>query len=236
MRKHTIFGRLIFIALSLLLTVVISVNFFSLKIVSLYATYAKGFSQNLATFIINKATNELLTNKYDDESFFIVDTEKAEIINFNTQKINGLLIEVTNKIFQHLDQVKSGYLPDEFAGLEKVSNHGGMYYIPFSTVSKNVFLNAFGPKIPIRLALLGSVKGEIKSQIRSYGLNNAFVELDIIVSLGMSVVVPFESEKVDTEVNIPLVIQAIQGNIPNILWGTSIVDTVYANIEEGVMV
>ena len=94
---------------------------------------------------------------------------------------------------------------------------GIIYEIPFHLFSDNVLYSGFGSKIPVKFSVIGDIKGKISSEIEEFGLNNALINLNLVLDISSRVNVPLSSEIVLTKVSIPLYSKIFTGEIPNIL-------------------
>ena len=83
--------------------------------------------------------------------------------------------------------------------------------------SDNVLYSGFGSKIPVKFSVIGDIKGKISSEIEEFGLNNALINLNLVLDISSRVNVPLSSEIVLTKVSIPLYSKIFTGEIPNIL-------------------
>ena len=72
-----------------------------------------------------------------------------------------------------------------------------------------------GPKIPVRLNIVGDITSNIKTKVTNYGINNALVEVFINMQIDEQVILPFSSKKISITNDIPVAIKMIQGTVPN---------------------
>ena len=68
---------------------------------------------------------------------------------------------------------------------------GIIYEIPMGLVSSNVFLSNLGPKVPLKLFLVGDVTSNITSKVTEYGINNALLEIGVNVEVTTKINLPF---------------------------------------------
>ena len=86
---------------------------------------------------------------------------------------------------------------------------------PIGLASSNILLNNLGYRIPLKLILNSNVLTGIKTKVTNYGINNALVEINIVLELKEQVILPFISNKIDINTSIPVAIKLIQGSVPN---------------------
>ena len=72
-----------------------------------------------------------------------------------------------------------------------------------------------GPSIPIRLSFIGEVLTSIRTNIKSYGLNNAYLEVDVEVKITERITMPISTKDVTIKKNIPIAMKVIQGRVPS---------------------
>ena len=84
--------------------------------------------------------------------------------------------------------------------------------IPIGVFSGIHLFENIGFKIPLRIRILQSVNSEIVSEVKEYGLNNALVEICLIVSVNYMMFLPLSDEKMKVEVKYPLAITIFEGN------------------------
>ena len=95
------------------------------------------------------------------------------------------------------------------------TNYNEIYYsIPVGVVLNNGYLSSLGPKIPVKLELIGGVTSSIKTNITNYGINNALMEVNLDVTVTIKVIIPFISRNVSINTHIPLIIKMLNGKVP----------------------
>ena len=66
--------------------------------------------------------------------------------------------------------------------MEKLKS-GIIYQVPTGIIFNNGLLSNIGPKIPVKLSLIGDVTIDIKTTIKDYGINNAVIQVSINVKV-----------------------------------------------------
>ena len=79
----------------------------------------------------------------------------------------------------------------------------------------NSLLSNIGPKIKIRLSLLGDITSNIETEVKPYGINNAYIEMRIYLEVTARIILPFVSEKVVISNVIPISMNVVQGSVPD---------------------
>lgn len=221
----------IFIA-TLLLCVIITIivlKIISIRVSPILMNYAELETKKLSSIVINRAVNKQLANGMNiDEMFNIIKNDNGEIatIDFNPAIVNKVLNTTTNVVLINLKAIEEGNidfieLPDILISNDKDKLKNGIIYeIPLGTITNSGFLSNLGPKIPIKLNIIGSVESNIKTNIKEYGINNALVEIYIRISVTEQINVPFISKRVTVTSDIPVALKVIQGSVPKYYGGT----------------
>lgn len=178
-----------------------------------------------STIVINKAIAQVLEDKINtDELFDTITNNEGEIqtIDFNPIIVNQVLNVATSVVQNNLKLLEEGNLDaigiydmdlpeDRIDDLKK----GIITKIPMGVITENSILSNLGPSIPIRLHYVGDVTSNITTKITQYGINNALVEIGVKLQMTAQIILPFITEKITLECEIPLAIKMIQGSIPN---------------------
>ena len=205
-KKIFVITLILIIVLSLM-----SLNFLNKKVSPVLFSYAQSETKRLSTIIINKAINKQLANGIDLEKLFqIVKNTDGEIqtIDFNPLVVNKILNTTTNVVLVNLKAVEEGNinfveLPDILINSKNLQK-GIIYELPIFVSTNNLLLSNLGPKIPIKLNVIGSVESNIKTNIKEYGINNALIEVFVEITVSEMVNVPFISNKVKVTSSIPI--------------------------------
>ena len=228
-RKFSFFKKkinfVIFIVIMLIIMIVLILNFISLKVNPVLLDYAQMEARKIASIIINDAVNQKITNDIDVEELFIItrDTNnEVKTIDFNPIIVNQILTETTILVQSNLRYLEQGKVDM----LNLMNNalidynqdklkQGIIYEIPSGVIFGNSFLANIGPKIPVKFSLVGDIVGYINTNVTDYGINNALIEVNIVLELSEQVILPFVSEKITIDTTIPVALKLIQGSVPN---------------------
>ena len=187
--------------------------------------YAEVETRKIVSIIINHAVAENVTENVDIEELFLItrDNEnEIRTIDFNSLMVNRLLTQVTNSIQTNLKHLEQGNID-----LLDISNNalaeydldnlrkGIIYEIPSGVVFRNAFLSNLGPRIPVRFSLVGDIVSHINTKITNYGINNALVEVNIVLEVSERVILPFFTNRIKIATSIPVALKLIQGTVPN---------------------
>ena len=193
--------KILSIIITIIITTSIILSYLDHKIMPKVMAYALIRTEKEGTIIINEAISKQVLNSLNpDELFIISKNNNGDIssIDFNTQIVNRILTTSTNYIEDSLNNIDNGIY----------------YYIPVGVALNKSYLSSLGPKIPVKLELVGSVSSTIKTKITNYGINNALMEVNLEVLVTLKVIIPFISKDIKINTSIPLIIKMINGKVP----------------------
>lgn len=183
--------------------------------------YSKSEMKKVAATLINKAiTNDILEEMNLDELFIIDKSNDEEIITvmLDPSIVNRAASRATDAVEDNLKRVE---MYDESV-LNDFNINENCFYVPTGIVFNSPFLNNIGPKIPIRLKMVGNVTSGIVTEVKEYGINNSLITVSMEVSVEIQVVLPLTTDYISITNYIPLAIKLIQGKVP-IYYGDGIV-------------
>lgn len=157
---------------------------------------------------MNFDTDQLIDIEKDE-------TGKIKVINYNTEKLNQILYDASQAAQNALHAASMGE-NDPYTGVAYY-DRGIIYSIPLGMLTGFALLARVGPSINIHMKTVNSVMGQIEIKNSAYGLNNTMVQINLKLSVEMMVVNPFLLQSLNIDVSIPLVIQMVQGEIPNLI-------------------
>ncbi|MDY3934344.1 MAG: sporulation protein YunB [Bacilli bacterium] len=194
---------LIILVIAFLISLMV-INYFSSQIKTILLPIAEARVNKYVNNMINKATGDIL---FDKELLKINknSNDEVEMVTYNTYEVTKLIDKITMNI------------QDEFNGLEygKVNDEFVLQKIPFGVIFGNVFLRNLGPKINIRFDMIGNVLTNIETEVKPYGINNAYVETRVFIEANARIIIPFVTKNVKITNVIPISINIYQGKVPN---------------------
>lgn len=199
-------------------------------------------ANRFANNIVNSTVNEMIVKNYDDELFIINKNSSGEIelLDYDTKKVNELLLKITDNIQNKLTKLEEGKITDleisnnfKIKKFHKIKN-GVLCEVPFGALKGNTLFSNIGPTIPIKLAFIGQVQSNLNTKITNYGINNIVIETDVVVEVEEQITMPTTSKKNTLTITAPLTIKIIKGRVPEhytTLSGTAKSDTISLPIE-----
>lgn len=216
---------IILLIILLIATVIFSFRIISKKVSPTLLEYAELQAGKIATYIIRQAVSSEVTDKISVDDLFIISkdsNQNIKTLDFNPLEVNRLLSKITETVNDHLTSLETTEfkkidLPSSISSTFASSKEGNglVFEIPSGVIFKNTLLANLGPKIPVKLTLVGDIDSDIKTKITDYGINNAFIEISVYVHVVEQVILPISSKRVDVEMNVPIALKMIQGEIPD---------------------
>lgn len=223
--KPSALNKIIIIFILLVIFIVLTFQFINKKVSPILMDYAESYIKKVTNLIINKAISKQLSEELNIEDLFIITKDGNDYIrtiDFNPTLVNKALTIITNNIQLNLKYLEEGKidsidLPDnvEIKFDENKANKGIIYEIPSGVVFNNSLLANIGPKIPVKLNLIGDIVSNINASVKNYGINNALIEVSVTVTVEEMVLLPITSKKIKVETNIPVAMKLVQGIVPN---------------------
>ena len=195
--------ELIIIIIAVMMAI-ITINICSKKFNATIMPIAESKARKYLTEIINNATNNI---KFDSDLFTIEKNSNNEIkmITYNSYEARKLVNQITYNIedsFNEMESVFDGH--DKFIVDE----------IPLGAIFKNPLIRNFGPKIQIRIDIVGDVLSELETEVKPYGINNALVEVRVKLNANARVILPLTTKEINVINVIPISINIVNGSIP----------------------
>ena len=187
-------------------------------------SYASLEVKKISSIIINQAVAKHITEKVSaDELFKITSDASGEIksIDFNTAIINKFLTDTTESIQMNLKNIERGNVEDlEF--IDSLNDYnikelkkGIVYQISSGIIFGNPLIANIGPKIPVKLSLVGDATSSVSTEVTNYGINNALIQVYVNLKISEQIMIPFFSEMVDIDVKVPVSMKLVTGTVPD---------------------
>ena len=217
-KKNKNHNVIILLIVMIIITLFIVFNFIGKKLTPIIMNYAEKQAKKIAVLVIGNAIDSELGEKFKSDNLFITDGKET---NYNTYEINNILKEVSINVKEYLRKLERGELGD--IGLSDNENinvnskklkKGIIYQVPSGVIFNNGILANLGPKIPVKLSLIGDITTDIVTDIKEYGINNAVIELGVKIIAEEQVILPFGTKQIQVETVVPISIKIINGTVP----------------------
>ena len=177
------------------------------KIMTVAEARLKKFTES---FLSNNVGYDLFTNDALKDILVINKNEAGEIemIDYDTYLVSAFLRDISDNI--------ADTLKEEETNTDRIA-----FYIPLGSITQNPLFNSRGPKIPVRMEIIGSVLSSVKTTVTEYGINNCLIEMVVEVEVTEKVILPVITDTVTIVNEFPISYKVIQGKIPT-YYGDSI--------------
>lgn len=224
-KRRNVNKLLVCIIIFVFLTIMSSVfiNYYSSKALPLLMSYAEAEAKKLIILVINKAVTKQINNVDTDQIFDVTYNNNGEVIliDFNSKRTSIALSTITSLIELNLRAIEEGKidileLPDNSLDAfdTELLDKGIILEVPLGVISESALLTNLGPKVPVKLTLIGDVSSGFSTDVTEYGINNALITLYIDVEVAARIVLPFVSDDINITSSIPIAMKVIQGKIP----------------------
>lgn len=212
---------IVIIILVIMISIYISFSFINKKIIPVFMDYAESEANKIAVLVINQAINEEITNNLNIEDLFLIikdNNGNIKSIDFNPIYVNKMLSKINNNVQNYLSKLEQGKINlenNKYYNKNDKLKSGVIFEIPSGVIFNNVILSNIGPKIPVKLNMIGNISSNIYTDVTEYGINNAVVKIFVNIQMMEQVILPYVSKKITVKSDIPIAIKLIQGETPN---------------------
>lgn len=169
---------------------------------------------------------EMAKIKANDEVYSLINNNVGERLRkVDLTNLLKLTKNANNEIvFAEYDLNTIYTIVDELTDVLEEDNlmhsKGVVLNIPVGMASNSMFLNNLGPKIPVKVSVVGNVLTNIKTKITNYGLNNALAEVYVTLDITEQVIVPMTYDKLKTNYELLISTFFINGKVPSFYGST----------------
>ena len=203
------------------ITLSFSVFFFMQNCISnlekTYQNLTSSQTKQVVTKIVNQVVLDNITSKevslnYSEENY----------ITYDVNQINTLISSLSSQVVEVLEDINnSDYQSIVNNDLSrKYQTNDILYELEFSKIYNNIFLSSLGSKYPIKFELVGDVLATSSLDVEEFGINNALVSLNMKLIFNFSLTLPLTTTLEEIEVDIPLSIVLVEGEVPSFLYGS----------------
>lgn len=157
---------------------------------------------------LNLDTSHLVECLYDEQG-------KVIGLNYDTDKLNQILNSGLDAATESLTAAAMGIKDPNTDVL--YYDKGIIYSLHLGYFTQLAIFSEMGPEINVRLKVMHSCTGKIAVTTTPYGVNNTLLQIDLLIVTDMVVITPFLMQTLPMECRIPLVIQLVQGEVPQMI-------------------
>ncbi|MCG7336032.1 sporulation protein YunB [Sporosarcina sp. ACRSM] len=169
----------------------------------IYIQYAEVQTEQIAAHVINKAlTSKKFSMPSNEELFQTIPNDPNGAIAINGEATSRVLADVHELVTTYLKEAEAGNLDvlplDENIqyNQDAMEKQGGVvFYVPVGQAANIPLLGNLGPKIPIRLHVIGAVHADIETTNSAFGINNGILEVNVVVTVNVQIIVPLATQK-----------------------------------------
>ncbi len=197
------------------------------KAMPIVMNYANIQTKKIAIEVLRDTGLKEVNKKINESKLLEIDKNnngQIESININTPVLNETLVIVAKSVRKKLKEKEKGInLPDELYPdfLDKKFKNGMVYSVPLGVLFNNIFLSNIGPRIPVKIEYSGNVGLDVKTHVKSYGVNSALIEVYINVDVTQRTIIPFKSKEAHVTSEIPIIMRVVKGDVPNYISGSN---------------
>lgn len=185
--------------------------------------YAEVEINKVSKSIINYAVNDIVMNDLETDALFTTLQNKEgdiQAIDFDTGNVNQLLNDISQNILKYFRLIEKGetenldFVKRVLPGSHKIED-GIIMEIPTGLITGNSLLSNIGPKIPVKISMIGDLDSNISTSVDKYGINNAIITINVNIDVSQQVILPTYTKKITISNQIPIAMKIIQGVVPN---------------------
>ncbi len=221
------FNRFVIFVFSLTLIfggIVLCFRYINVKASPIIMNYAEMEAKKLSSIVINKAISKHITEKVSGEDLFeITKDSNGEIrsIDFNTTLVNKFLTETTNSVQMNLRNIEKGDIDAiEFSDSVLVDydkedlEKGIIYEVSSGVLLGNPLLANVGPKVPVKISLIGDATSNVSAEVKDYGINSALIQVYVNLKINERIILPFYEKNIDIKTKAPVAMKIVTGSVP----------------------
>lgn len=200
------YEKIIKIILILVIAIIVMLNMLN-AINPIFEKICKDKAKSMVTIEVNRITTANVDKYQESEMITIKQDENGNIqlLQVNSRPLNNMISDITKDIQKNLEDN------------DKVTS-----YIPFGSITGIKWVSGVGPRIPIKLALSGTIGTKIRNEFDEAGINQTIHRLCLDITCNINILTPYEV--VETQVTSELVLSenVIIGGVPNVYLNTDL--------------
>lgn len=226
-KKIKISTKITLIIISLFFSIYCLISIINKNVYPILMKYATVDAKKMALLIIENSVNDKVINTLNEEDIFEVSKNKdGEVsdIDFNPVVVNKVLSLTTNIVSNNLKKLEKGKI-DNISFIDNSYNksnlkNGVISKLPIGLATKNALLSNIGPKIPVKINLVGNVVSYITIKVENYGINSSLICVYAHVEVSENVMIPFKNKEIKITNDIPIAMKVVQGKVPEYYGGS----------------
>lgn len=197
-----------------------------------------------ATRAINAAVKFAENYTFEDVAKTTIDSNgNVSIVGWDSSVVNKINRASTDRVEEFFNSMNRGEPPKYDDPLGETDMYGDtvdelvqrdptVIEIPIGQATGNSILANLGPKIPVNLELVGSVRTELVDEREVIGINNVFITLFVEVEADVQIVIPFTTEVTTVKTRILIDKHLVMGDVPDFYGGNQDGPTISVPMED----
>ena len=213
-RKHKKINKILILMMFILIALYLIIKYINKNISPKLTHYAELEIRKLSGLIITESfKTENIEKLNTNEIFILTKNEKNEIltVDMNTVTLNNIIKTVTTELQEKLKKLEMGIIDEN----NNENKDGIILKIPLGEIYNNFLLTNTGPRIPVKLKILGDMESKINTSIKNYGINNALIEISLEILVREEVLLPISTSEIKVKQTIPIAIKIVNGTVPD---------------------
>lgn len=169
-----------------------------------------------SVFVLVEKENDLALKKAF-KSKMLLEIKDTSFLNVIKNK-NEEIIEVTYDI-EKCEQIMNYVTQKMSESIDNITSDGYTMFVPSLSIFDWPLLTNLGPKIPVKIVLTDVAMGNIRTEIREYGINNALLEIYIDIDVKIAPVLLSPAETKSKKYSFLLSSKLITGKVPDLYNG-----------------
>jgi len=180
-------------------------------------SYAESQNKKIAEIAVNDAKKKIL-DEIDPSKIVVTDGSYYMANPAISNKVEAEAQEIIQSILNGTENESMNTMAD----LNIVHDSEGLVYsIPIGRATDNALLGNLGPKIPIKLQVIGDVRADLKSKFETIGINQVYADVYVQLTVDVQTIIPFETKTEPYKGKISLFNGLIKGDVPQYYNGGS---------------
>ncbi len=198
------YNKIIKIILILVIAILVMINILN-AINPIFEKVCSDTAKSIVTIEVNRITT-VNAEKYKDSEMITVkqdDNGNIQLLQVNSTPLNNMISDITNDIQISLD-----------------NNDNVTSDIPFGSVTGVKWLSGVGPRIPIKVALSGTIQTKIRNEFNDAGINQTIHRLWLDIVCDIDILTPYEVISTQVTNEVVLSENVIVGGVPTVYMNT----------------
>lgn len=192
------------IVLILIIAILVMIN--TLKAIDpIFTSVCKHQAEGIVTIEVNRITTENIIKYQESDMINIVNDENGNIklLQVNSNPLNNMISDMVSDIQVSLNN-------------NDIVNSS----VPFGSITGIKWIAGAGPKIPMKIALAGTIQTKIRNEFNEAGINQTVHRLWLDISCEISILTPYKAEETVVTNEVILSENVIIGGVPNVYMNT----------------